>query len=92
MTAIRQMPYDDGKGAEPGERQAIELADRLRMLATSDPDLAQDLVEQLIERLNRATEGAFDEHLSKVGEKELATAANIGPNATGAAHSSAGNS
>ncbi len=84
MTAIRQMPYDDGK-ADQGERQALELADRLRMLAASDPDLAQDLVEQLIESLNKATAGAFDEHI----ERQLA---NTGPNPSGSGHSPAGNS
>jgi uncharacterized protein YhfF len=84
MTAIRQMPYDDGR-TNQGERQALELADRLRMLAASDPDLAQDLVEQLIEGLNKATAGAFDEHI----EKELA---NTGANRSGGGHSPAGNS
>jgi len=72
MTAIRQMPYDD-EGADRGERQALELADRLRMLAASDPDLAQDLVEQLIESLNRAPRGAFDEHI----ERELARTSSV---------------
>ncbi len=85
MTAIRQMPYDDGAKGNQGERQALELADRLRMLAASDPDLAQDLVEQLIDGLNRATGGAFDQHI----EKELA---NTGANPSGPAHSSTGNS
>ena len=87
MTAIRQMPYDDSAGGESerGERQALELADRLRMLAASDPDLAQDLVDKLIDGLNRATAGAFDEHV----ERELAKA---GSNRVGPPHSSAGNS
>lgn len=78
MTAIKQVKQQDGKDApkigaqakvkkEPGERQALELADRLRLLAASDPDLAQDLVEQLIEGLNRATRGGFDEHIEKAG-------------------------
>ena len=87
MTAIRQMPYDDGPAGDgdKGQRQALELADRLRALAASDPDLAQDLVDRLIEGLNRATEGAFDEHV----EKELAKS---GANPSATAHSSAGNS
>jgi hypothetical protein len=76
MTAIRQMPYDDGAGADQGERQALELADRLRMLAASDPDLAQDLVEQLIEGLNRATAGAFDEHIDKEFARSHSTSGN----------------
>jgi tRNA splicing ligase len=84
MTAIRQMPYDDGR-ADQGERQALELADRLRMLAASEPDLAQDLVEQLIESLNEATSGAFDEHI----KRQLA---NTGANPSGSGHSPAGNS
>jgi len=87
MTAIRQMPYDDSGRPDDGrgERQALELADRLRMLAASDPDLAQDLVDKLIDGLNRATAGAFDEHI----ERELAK---TGTNPGAAAHSSAGNS
>ena len=92
MTAIRQMPYNDGASAGQGEQQALELADRLRMLAASDPDLAQDLVEQLIEGLNRATDGAFDAHLEKAAERELATAAKDGPQPSVPAHSSTGNS
>jgi hypothetical protein len=52
-----------GAGSEAGERQATELADRIRALAATDPDLAQELVDQLIENLNRATDGAFQEHL-----------------------------
>lgn len=48
---------------QPGERHAIELADRIRMVAAQDPDLAQDLVDQLIEALDRATGGTFREHL-----------------------------
>jgi hypothetical protein len=65
MTAIRQVAYDDGAGRDEGERQAAELADRLRTLAAADPDLAQHLVEDLIARLNAATDGAFDEHLEQ---------------------------
>ncbi len=84
MTAIRQMPYDDGR-ADQGERQALELADRLRMLAASDPDLAQDLVEQLIDGLNKATSGGFDEHI----EKQLA---NTGANPSGSGQTPARNS
>jgi hypothetical protein len=86
MTAIRQMPYDDGPAGDgdQGQRQALELADRLRALAASDPDLAQDLVDRLIEGLNRATEGAFDEHV----EKELAKS---GANQSGPVHSSVRN-
>ncbi len=48
---------------DAGERHATELADRIRALAATDPYLAQELVDQLIENLNRATDGAFQEHL-----------------------------
>ncbi len=48
---------------EQGERHALELADRLRMLAATEPDLAQDLVDQLIAALDRATDGTFRDHM-----------------------------
>jgi hypothetical protein len=51
---------------QQGERHAIELADRIRMVAAQDPDLAQDLVDQLIAALDRATGGTFREHLDTV--------------------------
>jgi hypothetical protein len=41
----------------------LELADRIRMVAAQDPELAQDLVDQLIVALDRATGGTFREHL-----------------------------
>lgn len=52
--------------SEQGERYGIELADRIRMVARQDPDLAQDLVDQLIEALDKATGGTFREHLDSV--------------------------
>ena len=48
---------------EEGERRALQLADRIRMVAAQDPELAQDLVDQLIVALDRAMGGTFREHL-----------------------------
>ena len=54
------LAIDDG---EAGERRATELATRLRMVAAQDPDLAQDLVEDLIVALDRAMGGTIRKHL-----------------------------
>jgi len=62
-----------GAGPDTGERHATELADRIRALAATDPDLAQDLVDQLIENLNRATDGAFTEHLEGMAAEPAPT-------------------
>ncbi|WP_412743549.1 hypothetical protein [Krasilnikovia sp. MM14-A1004] len=48
---------------DEGERRAHELASRIRTVAASDPELAQDLVDQLIVALDRAMGGTFREHL-----------------------------
>ena len=48
---------------DEGERRALELADRIRMVAAQDPGLAQDLVDHLIVALDRAMGGTFREHL-----------------------------
>ena len=48
---------------EDRERCALELADRIRIVAAQDPELAQDLVDQLIVALDRALGGTFREHL-----------------------------
>jgi hypothetical protein len=48
---------------EEGERCALELADRIRIVAAQDPELAQDLVDQLIVALDQAMGGTFREHL-----------------------------
>ena len=48
---------------DEGERRALELASRIRMVAAEDPALAQDLVNQLIVALDEATGGTFREHL-----------------------------
>jgi hypothetical protein len=54
--------YDGGHQVD-GERQALELADRIRLVAAEDPELAQDLVDQLIVALDKAMGGTFREHL-----------------------------
>lgn len=48
---------------DEGERRALELANRIRMVAAQDPALAQDLVDELIVALDRAMGGTFREHL-----------------------------
>ena len=45
------------------ERRAVELASRIRMVAESDPELALELVNQLILALDEATGGTVREHL-----------------------------
>jgi hypothetical protein len=65
---------------EEGERRALELADRIRLVAAQDPELAQDLVDQLIAALDRAMGGTFREHLDgatrEVAERALAASGN----------------
>jgi hypothetical protein len=48
---------------DEGERRALELADRIRMVAAEDPGLAQHLVDELIVALDKAMGGTFREHL-----------------------------
>jgi alkanesulfonate monooxygenase SsuD/methylene tetrahydromethanopterin reductase-like flavin-dependent oxidoreductase (luciferase family) len=48
---------------EAGERRGMELATRIRMVAAEDPELAQDLVDELIVALDRAMGGTFREYL-----------------------------
>jgi hypothetical protein len=48
---------------EAGERRGMELAARIRMVAAQDPELAQDLVDELIVALDRALGGTFREYL-----------------------------
>jgi len=64
---------------ELGERRALELASRIRLVAATDPALAQDLVDQLIVALDRAMGGTFREHLDGaargVAERALAQSA-----------------
>jgi hypothetical protein len=60
---------------EEGERRALELADRIRLVAAEDPEIAQELVDQLIVALDRAMGGTFREHLDgaarEVAERAL---------------------
>jgi hypothetical protein len=62
MTTSEYVTHEDGQGA----RHALELADRIRLVAAQDPDLAQDLVDQLIRALDQAMEGTLREHLDGV--------------------------
>jgi hypothetical protein len=48
---------------DEGHRSALELANRIRLVAVQDPELAQHLVDQLIVGLDRAMGGTFREHL-----------------------------
>lgn len=57
------MTADAVPGGDAGEQHAHELADKIRMLAATDPGLAQDLVDQLVDALDRATGGSFRAHL-----------------------------
>jgi hypothetical protein len=64
MTTSEHIANDvAGDSEDDGERQALELADRIRMVAAQDPELAQDLVDQLIVALDKATGGTFRDHL-----------------------------
>jgi alkanesulfonate monooxygenase SsuD/methylene tetrahydromethanopterin reductase-like flavin-dependent oxidoreductase (luciferase family) len=48
---------------DAGERRGMELATRIRMVAAEDPELAQDLVDELIVALDRAMGGTFREYM-----------------------------
>ena len=50
---------------EAGERRGMELAQRIRMVAAEDPELAQELVDELIVALERAMGGTFREYLDE---------------------------
>jgi hypothetical protein len=64
---------------DEGERRALELANRIRMVAANDPGTAQKLVDELIVALDRAMGGTFREHLDGaargVAERALARTA-----------------
>ena len=49
--------------SEAGERRGMELAARIRMVAAQDPELAQELVDELIVALEQAMGGTFREYL-----------------------------
>jgi hypothetical protein len=67
------IPYEPagGVGADVGDRQTAELAEKLRTLAQTDPVLARALVAELVTALNRATSGAFGRHLSPAARDAL---------------------
>jgi hypothetical protein len=60
---------------DAGERRGMELAARIRMVAAEDPELAQELVDELIVALDRAMGGTFREYLDgearEVAERAL---------------------
>ena len=55
---------------DAGERRGMELAARIRMVAAQDPELAQELVEQLITALEKAMGESFREYLEPVAAQE----------------------
>ena len=61
---------------DEGERRALELANRIRLVAVEDPARAQELVDELIVALDQALGGTFREHLDGaargVAERALA--------------------
>ena len=52
---------------EAGERRGMELAQRIRMVAAEDPELAQELVDELIVALDRAMGATFREYRDEEG-------------------------
>jgi alkanesulfonate monooxygenase SsuD/methylene tetrahydromethanopterin reductase-like flavin-dependent oxidoreductase (luciferase family) len=56
--------------SEAGERRGMELAARIRMVAAQDPELAQDLVDELIAALDKAMGGTFREYLDQESQDE----------------------
>ncbi|GIF19895.1 hypothetical protein BJ973_006937 [Actinoplanes tereljensis] len=56
--------------SEAGERRGMELAARIRAVAAQDPELAQDLVDELIVALDRAMNGTFREYLDQEPQDE----------------------
>jgi hypothetical protein len=66
---------------DEGERRALELARRIRLVAAQDPELAQGLVDQLIVALDLAMGGTFREHLD--GAARLAAERALGDAACG---------
>ncbi|GAA3936896.1 hypothetical protein [Actinoplanes auranticolor] len=62
------VPIDD---RDEGERRALELAHRIRLVAVRDPEQAQRLVDELIVALDAAMGGTFSEHLDGVARDVL---------------------
>jgi hypothetical protein len=74
------VPIDD---RDEGERQAVELAHRIRLVAVQDPEQAQRLVDELIVALDAAMGGTFSEHLDGVAREVLVRALAKSRNVTG---------
>jgi hypothetical protein len=73
---------------DEGERRALELAHRIRLVAAYDPGHAQQLVDELIVQLDRALGGTFREYLDgvtrEIADRALtATGAGISPSRNG---------
>ena len=62
------VPIDD---RDEGERRALELAHRIRLVAVQDPEQAQRLVDELIVALDVAMGGTFSEHLDGAAREVL---------------------
>jgi hypothetical protein len=60
-TGVEQKTGVEQEEAAP----ATELAEKLRLLAQSDPERAADMVAQLVSALDLATGGAFTGQLDK---------------------------
>jgi hypothetical protein len=74
------VPIDD---RDEGERRALELAHRIRLVAVQDPEQAQRLVDELIVALDAAMGGTFSEHLDGVAREVLVRALANSRNGTG---------
>jgi len=83
------VPIDD---RDEGERRALELAHRIRLVATRDPERAQLLVDELIVALDVAMGGTFSEHLDGVAREVAERALEKSRNGHGAGISPLGNS
>jgi hypothetical protein len=55
---------DDHDAWDAADDHARELAEKLKMLAAVDPDLAREWVSELVGALNRTTGGTFGDYLS----------------------------
>jgi flagellar biosynthesis/type III secretory pathway M-ring protein FliF/YscJ len=66
MTEERKLAGVEQEGVEQEEAApATELAEKLRLLAQSDPERAADMVAQLVSALDLATGGAFTGQLDQ---------------------------
>jgi hypothetical protein len=74
------VPIDD---RDEGERRALELAHRIRLVAVQDPEQAQQLVDELIVALDVAMGGPFSEHLDGAAREVLERALAKSRNSTG---------